>query len=133
MGRYLSRIYLAWICSKYKKDMLFQVYSFSQGQSNNNVSLLCFCTALFIYQLTTVTLERLKKRGYELMFEHYYKLSPQLNELLCARSVGIAVRETTSSLTSGEIVCSITCRVYFSNYTAQSLERKTNCNPHNNS
>jgi hypothetical protein len=30
--------------------------------------------------LTTVTLEKLKKRGYEPMPKHYLKVSPQLNE-----------------------------------------------------
>jgi hypothetical protein len=36
---------------------------------------------------TTVTLERLKKRGYEPMLEHYLKVSPQLNEPLYTRPV----------------------------------------------
>ena len=30
--------------------------------------------------VTTVTLERLKKRGYEAMLDYYFKVSPQLNE-----------------------------------------------------
>lgn len=33
----------------------------------------------------SVTLERLKKRGYESMLEHYQKVAPQLNEPLYAR------------------------------------------------
>jgi len=32
--------------------------------------------------VTTITLERLKKRGYEPMLDYYLKVSPQLNELL---------------------------------------------------
>lgn len=34
---------------------------------------------------TTITLERLRKRGYESMLEHYLKVSPQFNEPLYAR------------------------------------------------
>jgi group II intron reverse transcriptase/maturase len=41
--------------------------------------------------LTTVTLERLKKRGYEPMLEHYFKVSPQLNEPLYTRPVRTVV------------------------------------------
>jgi group II intron reverse transcriptase/maturase len=40
---------------------------------------------------TTVTLERLKKRGYEPMLEHYLKVSPQLNEPLYTRPVRTVV------------------------------------------
>ena len=35
--------------------------------------------------LTTVTLEQLKKRGYEPLLEHYLKVFPQLNEPLYTR------------------------------------------------
>ena len=35
--------------------------------------------------LTTITLKRLQKRGYESMLEHYTKVAPQLNEPLYAR------------------------------------------------
>ena len=35
--------------------------------------------------VTTVTLERLRKRGYEPMLDYYSKVSPQLNEPLYAR------------------------------------------------
>ena len=35
---------------------------------------------------TTITVERLIKRGYESMFSHYEKVSPDLNEPLYARS-----------------------------------------------
>ncbi len=41
--------------------------------------------------LTTVTLERLKKRGYEPMFDYYSKVSPQLNEPLYTRPVRTVV------------------------------------------
>src|SRR6478736_170201 len=34
---------------------------------------------------TTITLERLRKRGYEAMFDYYLKVSPQLNEPLYTR------------------------------------------------
>src|SRR6266540_1407503 len=37
--------------------------------------------------VTTITLERLRKRGYESMLEHYFKVSPQLNEPLYTRPV----------------------------------------------
>ncbi len=37
--------------------------------------------------VTTVTLERLKKRGYEPMLDYYSKVSPQLNEPLITRPV----------------------------------------------
>ena len=37
--------------------------------------------------ITTVTLERLHKRGYEAMLDHYLKVSPQLNEPLYTRTV----------------------------------------------
>lgn len=40
---------------------------------------------------TTVTLERLKKRGYEPMLDHYLKVSPQLNEPLYTRPVRTVV------------------------------------------
>ena len=36
---------------------------------------------------TTITLERLRKRGYESMLDYYEKVSPQLNEPLYARPV----------------------------------------------
>jgi RNA-directed DNA polymerase len=35
--------------------------------------------------VTTITLKRLEKRGYESMLEHYQKVAPQLNEPLYAR------------------------------------------------
>jgi RNA-directed DNA polymerase len=41
--------------------------------------------------ITTVTLERLKKRGYEPMFDYYVKVSPQLNEPLYTRPVRTVV------------------------------------------
>ncbi len=41
--------------------------------------------------VTTITLERLKKRGYEPMLEHYLKVSPQLNEPLYTRPVRTVV------------------------------------------
>jgi hypothetical protein len=34
---------------------------------------------------TTITQERLKKRGYEAMLDYYFKVSPQLNEPLYSR------------------------------------------------
>jgi hypothetical protein len=37
--------------------------------------------------VTSVTLERLKKRGYETMLEHYFEVFPQLNEPLYTRPV----------------------------------------------
>ncbi len=40
---------------------------------------------------TTVTLERLAKRGYESMLEHYLKVAPQLNEPLYTRTVRTVV------------------------------------------
>ena len=58
---------------------------------------------------TTVTLERLRKRGYESMLDYYFKVSPQLNEPLYTRPVRIVVERRTSSLTSGEAVYSIVC------------------------
>jgi len=41
--------------------------------------------------LTTITLERLRKRGYESLLEHYFKVSPQLNEPLYTRPVRTVV------------------------------------------
>ena len=41
--------------------------------------------------VTTITLERLRKRGYESMLDHYLKVSPQLNEPLYTRSVRTVV------------------------------------------
>ena len=35
--------------------------------------------------VTTITLERLRKRGYESMLDYYFKVSPQLNEPLYTR------------------------------------------------
>ena len=40
---------------------------------------------------TTITLERLRKRGYESMPEYYFKVSPQLNEPLYTRPVRTVV------------------------------------------
>jgi hypothetical protein len=34
---------------------------------------------------TTITLERLKKRGYQSMLDYYFKLNPTLNEPLYSR------------------------------------------------
>lgn len=41
--------------------------------------------------VTTITLERLKQRGYEAMLEYYSKVSPQLNEPLYTRPVRTVV------------------------------------------
>src|SRR6266542_3150356 len=41
--------------------------------------------------LTTITLERLKKRGYEPLLDYYFKVSPQLNEPLYTRPVRTVV------------------------------------------
>jgi RNA-directed DNA polymerase len=41
--------------------------------------------------ITTVTLERLRKRGYEAMLDYYTKVSPQLNEPLYTRPVRTVV------------------------------------------
>jgi RNA-directed DNA polymerase len=41
--------------------------------------------------VTTITLERLVRRGYESLFTHYEKVSPQLNEPLYTRSVRTVV------------------------------------------
>jgi group II intron reverse transcriptase/maturase len=41
--------------------------------------------------VTTITLERLRKRGYESMLDYYFKVSPQLNEPLYTRPVRTAV------------------------------------------
>lgn len=41
--------------------------------------------------VTTITLERLKKRGYESLLDHYFKVSPQLNEPLYTRPVRTVV------------------------------------------
>jgi group II intron reverse transcriptase/maturase len=41
--------------------------------------------------ITTVTLERLRKRGYEAMLDYYFKVSPQLNEPLYTRPVRTVV------------------------------------------
>ena len=35
--------------------------------------------------VTTITLQRLRKRGYESLTEHYQKVAPHLNEPLYAR------------------------------------------------
>ena len=40
---------------------------------------------------TTITLQRLAKRGYESMLEHYLKVAPQLNEPLYTRTVRTVV------------------------------------------
>jgi group II intron reverse transcriptase/maturase len=41
--------------------------------------------------ITTITLERLKKRGYEAMLTHYGKIAPHLNEPLYTRTVRTVV------------------------------------------
>jgi len=41
--------------------------------------------------VTTITLERLRKRGYESMLDYYFKVSPQLNEPLYTRPVRTVV------------------------------------------
>ena len=41
--------------------------------------------------ITTVTLERLHKRGYESMLDYYTRVSPQLNEPLYTRPVRTVV------------------------------------------
>jgi RNA-directed DNA polymerase len=42
--------------------------------------------------ITTVTLERLRERGYEAMLDYYAKVSPQLNEPLYTRPVRTVVQ-----------------------------------------
>ena len=59
--------------------------------------------------VTTITLERLRKRGYEPMLEHYLKVSPQLNEPLYTRPYVQWCERRTSSVTTGEAVYSIGC------------------------
>ena len=41
--------------------------------------------------LTTITLQRLRKRGYESLLDYYFKVSPQLNEPLYTRPVRTVV------------------------------------------
>ncbi len=41
--------------------------------------------------VTTITLERLRKRGYESLLDYYFKVSPQLNEPLYTRPVRTVV------------------------------------------
>ncbi len=41
--------------------------------------------------ITTITLKRLQKKGYESLLEHYLKVSPQLNEPLYTRPVRTVV------------------------------------------
>ena len=41
--------------------------------------------------VTTITLERLRGRGYESMLDYYLKVSPQLNEPLYTRPVRTVV------------------------------------------
>ena len=43
--------------------------------------------------VTTITLERLHKRGYEAMLEYYEKIAPHLNEPLFMKNVRTVVRE----------------------------------------
>jgi hypothetical protein len=67
--------------------------------------------------VTTITVERLMRRGYESMLSYYEKVSPQLNEPLYTRPVRTVVMPTqasadkcerrTSSVNSGEAVYSI--------------------------
>ena len=40
---------------------------------------------------TTITMDRLRKRGYESMLDYYLKVSPQLNEPLSTRPVRTVV------------------------------------------
>ena len=42
---------------------------------------------------TTITVERLAKRGYESLFSYYEKVSPQLNEPLYTRPGWLALRK----------------------------------------
>jgi hypothetical protein len=41
--------------------------------------------------ITTITLKRLEKRGYEAMLTHYVKIAPHLNEPLYTRTVRTVV------------------------------------------
>ena len=41
--------------------------------------------------VTTITLERLRKRGYEALYTHYKKIAPHLNEPLYTRPVRTVV------------------------------------------
>jgi hypothetical protein len=57
--------------------------------------------------LTTVTLERLKKRGYEPMLEHYLKYPRNLMNPGIRDPYAPSCERRTSSLTTGEAVYSI--------------------------
>jgi RNA-directed DNA polymerase len=46
-----------------------------------------WAVALSPILVTTITIERLAKRGYESMLSYYEKVSPQLNEPLYTRPV----------------------------------------------
>ena len=66
--------------------------------------------------VTTVTLQRLKKRGYEPMFSH--QSIPQLNEPPYARPVTTVCERRTSSLTTGEAIrlCAVLLYKGFQNF-----------------
>ena len=46
--------------------------------------------------VTTITLERLRKRGYAAMLKYYEKIAPHLNEPLDTRTLRTVVREAHS-------------------------------------
>ena len=72
--------------------------------------------------VTTITLDRLRERGYEAMLELYEKIAPHLNEPLYTRPVrefipifiGSGVRGSPCQLITGRAVYSISCCIYFS-------------------
>ena len=53
--------------------------------------------------ITTITLERLRRRGYESMFEYYERVSPLLNEPSRMLS-GWCERRTVGIITHGRLL-----------------------------
>jgi len=64
--------------------------------------------------VTTITLNRLCKRGYEAMLTLYTKIAPHLNEPLYTRTVRTACREVLPARFSGGAAYSITNRTLLS-------------------
>ena len=49
------------------------------------------CSALLLFQVTTITLKQLMKRGYESMLDYYAQVSLQFSEPLYTRPVRTVV------------------------------------------
>jgi RNA-directed DNA polymerase len=91
-NRLRSCIWKNWKKPERKRKNLMRLgIDFHQAYRWSRTRMGCWAVAQSPMLLTTITLERLRKRGYESLLKHYQKVAPQLNEPLYARTARTVV------------------------------------------